>query len=347
MPNYSSTKLEQIEQKLDQKDIDNFVVSDNANLFYLLGIYNFSGHLILTNNERKIIASNFYKYTLKNFEIDAKIYNNHSEKSEILRKELKELPEKIYSDSPASIQSERPEAKIEELSLIKKMRQIKLRPEVEKIRKAGDVSAQALKAIRENLEEGKTEWELASIADKKIREMNCYNAFETLVHSKALEPHRSPQDKKVEEELVLVDLGAKYKGYCSDVSRTFCLNPTEEQQKLYNDVLDIYNQIFDKIKPGAKFSDLTQFARELASKKGYSLDKNYLHRIGHSLGVEIHEQPGFGLGGEAEIKKGMVFTLEPGLYKPDIGGVRIEDTLYIDRKGNKQILTDFPKELTV
>lgn len=332
--------IEKFRKRLEKENIENFIVAKSSNLFYLLRNYNLSGFLVFRPEETTLITSKFYNYALDNLEIDYKIYSSREEREKIFN-DLSFKGE-VYSDSPEVFEDY---FKAEKSEVIKDMRERKTEEEVKRIKKASRVSVEAMKNLRKNLQPSKTEWELASTADRKIRSSGCYNAFETLVHSKTLEPHRSPEDKEIGDSLVLVDLGAKYKGHCSDMTRTFCIDPSREQKELYNDVLDIYNRVFRKIKPGKEFSEITSYAESLAEEKGYSLKKNFLHRIGHSLGVDIHESPGFSHDEDSSIGKGMIFTLEPGLYVPDIGGVRIEDTIFIRKDGEKEVLTKFPKEL--
>ena len=332
--------IDEFRKRLREGDVENFVAARSSNLFYLLNIYNLSGILVSKPDETFLITSKFYKYTAEKLDLETKIYSSGEEKEEIL--ESLDFDGEVLSDSPEALNDY---VDSDKSDIIKEMRETKTDWEVKKIRKASQVSSRAMKSLENNLSPDKTEWELAASADNLIRKSGCYNAFETIAHARALEPHRSPENRKVKNELVVVDLGAKYKGYCSDMTRTFCANPNKKQIKLYQDVLDIYNRIFSMIDVGREFSELANHAQELAEEKGYSVEEHFLHRIGHSLGVDIHETPGFDPESDEKIKEGMVFTLEPGLYVPEIGGVRIEDTIHITKEREKEILTKFPKEL--
>lgn len=333
-------KLENFLDKLEEEGVENFVVAKPSNLFYLLEEYNLSGFLLIRGGEPILITSKFFRYSVEDLDIKTLIYSDSSQKKDIF-KDL-EISGNIFSDAPSTL--EEILGGVEKSDRLEKIRRIKNEDEVERIRKAASVSVGAMKVLRKNLQEKKTEWELAAVADGKIRNSACYNAFETLVHSGSTEPHRHLRDKPVDGDLIIVDLGAKYEGYCSDMTRTYCLDPDDEQKKLYEDVLEIYRKILGKIEPGVKFGDLAKYADKLVKEKSYDPDENFLHKIGHSLGVEIHEDPGFRLDEETEIKEGMVFTLEPGLYLPEVGGVRIEDTIYV-KEENAEILTKFPKDL--
>lgn len=336
-------KVERFKKKLDENNIENFVVTKPPNIFYLLDNFSLSGYLFFLKNKTILVTSNFYKYAVENLPIETRIYSTKKRKKEIL--EGLKIEEKIFTDKSSAVEEKLKEVDVKESNLLEKMRRFKTNKELSRIKKACRVSTNAMRAFKKNMNPRETEWKLASVIDQVIRSSGCYNAFKTLVHSKVLEPHRILGNNKIGRGLVIVDLGAKYKGYCSDMSRTFCLDPTKKEKKLYEDVLDIYKKLLKEIKPGIKFSVISKLGEKIVEEKGYSVPDNYLHRAGHSLGINIHESPGFSVDDDREIKSGMVFTLEPGLYVPGIGGVRIEDTLHVKKGGEVEILTKFPKEL--
>lgn len=335
--------LERFKRRLEEEDVDTFIVAKSPNIFYLLDEFNLSGLLVFKEGKAVLVASNFYRYTVEKLSVETRIYSTKEEKEEIL--EEMDIEGEVLTDLTSAVEEKFEDVEAQKSEILEEMRKFKTEDEVRRIRKACEVSTDAMRELKDSISREKTEWELAAVADNVIRSSGCYNAFTTMVHSRTLEPHRVLNDDKVGGGLVMVDLGAKYKGYCSDMTRTFCLGPTEEERKLYEDVLDIYNEMLKEIKPGVKFSDISDLGEMLTREKGYSVQDNYLHRAGHSLGIEIHESPGFGPEDEEEIKPGMVFTLEPGLYVPGIGGVRIEDTLHVKESGEIEILTKFPKKL--
>ena len=157
-------------------------------------------------------------------------------------------------------------------------------------------------------------------------------------------PHAVPTDKIIEEgDFVTLDFGCIYKGYCSDMTRTFVMGKANNRQKeIYNIVLEAQLNACDKVKAGILGKEGDAHARDIIDKAGYR--KHFGHGLGHSLGLEVHEQPRFSLLSEEGIEAGMVMSIEPGIYIPDFGGVRIEDLVLITEDGIRNFCTS-PKEL--
>jgi Xaa-Pro dipeptidase len=144
---------------------------------------------------------------------------------------------------------------------------------------------------------------------------------------------------------VLFDLGVVYKGYCSDITRTVAFQSvSEEQQKIYDVVLQAQQASLNMSKPGTRIGDIDIVARDIITDAGYGA--YFLHRIGHGLGIEVHEYPSMSHNNDEQAEQGMVYTIEPGIYVPNVGGVRIEDDVLITADGY-EALTQFPKELLV
>ena len=148
-------------------------------------------------------------------------------------------------------------------------------------------------------------------------------------------PHAVPQPKAI-DDIILVDWGAKYDGYCSDNTRTMVYS--EKQQEIFDIVKESHDKAIKAIKPGIKCCEIDKVARDIISEYGYG-DK-YIHSTGHSLGLDIHETPSFSTKDETIIEKGMVITVEPGIYLEGDFGVRLEDTVTIDNKA--RILGNLP-----
>jgi len=156
-------------------------------------------------------------------------------------------------------------------------------------------------------------------------------SFDTIVTSGANSslPHAVPEHKKLSEP-ILIDWGAIYNGYCSDNTRTIVY--TEKQQEIWDIVAEAHDRSIQAIKPGLKCCEIDKVARDIISEYGYG-DK-FIHSTGHSLGLDIHETPGFSMRDETIIEEGMVITVEPGIYLEGEFGVRLEDTVSILKKGN-------------
>ena len=156
-------------------------------------------------------------------------------------------------------------------------------------------------------------------------------SFDTIVTSGANSslPHAVPQNKQLEQP-ILIDWGAIYNGYCSDNTRTMVYS--EFQHEIWDIVAEAHDKAIKSIKPGIKCCEIDKVARDIIGEYGYA-DK-FIHSTGHSLGLDIHETPGFSIRDETVIEKGMVITVEPGIYLEGEFGVRLEDTVSIDKRAN-------------
>ena len=144
--------------------------------------------------------------------------------------------------------------------------------------------------------------------------------------------------------MVILDYGARWKGYCSDITRTVALGkPDEKLVEIYGVVKEAQEQAFQAVREGVKAKEIDGTARRVIEKAGYG--RFFTHRTGHGLGLDVHEEPYIGPDGEVVLENGMTFTIEPGIYVPGLGGVRIEDDVVVDGKGRR--LTGARRDLIV
>ena len=142
-----------------------------------------------------------------------------------------------------------------------------------------------------------------------------------------------------------MDFGCIYEGYCSDMTRTVVIgHASKKHEEIYHIVLEAQLAAINAIRPGMKGKEVDAIARNLIKEKGYG--EYFGHGLGHAVGIEIHENPRFSVAEEEVIREGMVITVEPGIYLPGFGGVRIEDVITVTKDGIKN-LTSSPKELKV
>lgn len=171
-------------------------------------------------------------------------------------------------------------------------------------------------------------------------------AFETIIASgeRGALPHGKASGKKIGRgEFVVVDMGVVLNGYNSDETRTFCTGrPTAEQKRVYQTVADAQARAIDRLRAGVKASTVDKAARAHIRKAGYG--KYFGHGTGHGVGLEIHEAPFIGPASKDVLEEGMVVTIEPGIYLPEWGGVRIEDMALIEKDGC-EIITNTTREL--
>ena len=173
-------------------------------------------------------------------------------------------------------------------------------------------------------------------------------SFEPIVAygKNASDPHHIPQNTKIKDgEPVLIDMGCIKNHYCSDMTRTvFFGKPVETLKNIYQIVLEANLKAIEKVKPGVVSFEIDDAARSVINQKGYG--QYFIHRTGHGVGLEIHEMPYISSNSQIILETGMIFSIEPGIYLPGVGGVRIEDLVLVTNDGCR-VLNKFPKELTI
>ncbi len=197
--------------------------------------------------------------------------------------------------------------------------------------KAIQIAKQIFKSIKPRV--GITEKELAQEIRKLLKEHGARSAFRILVGSgkNAAIPHCYATNKKIKPgELVMVDFGANYKGFCSDITRTFVMGkPSKKQKKLLSLVKAAQKKAIKQVKAGVKCSIIDKVARD--HLKGHY----FIHSTGHGIGKKVHQKPRISLKSKETLKAGQVITVEPGVYLKGWGGVRIEDMVLVTKKGCK------------
>ncbi len=173
-------------------------------------------------------------------------------------------------------------------------------------------------------------------------------SFATMVltGANAASPHGTPGETKIKKgDFVLFDLGVVVDRYCSDITRTVAYGDINDKQKeIYDTVLKAQLAAIEASKPGVTASEVDLTARRIIAEAGYG--EYFTHRLGHGLGIGVHEYPSLTETNPLVLEEGMVYTIEPGIYVPDVAGVRIEDDIYVTADGVK-ILTKYPKELQI
>lgn len=209
---------------------------------------------------------------------------------------------------------------------IEEQRLIKEGEEIKKLKKSQEINEETLKRVLKTLKSGITELEIAWKIKVIGHELGAEDiSFEPIVafgaHS-ATPHHQNSATKLKSNEVVLIDMGMKFKGYCSDMTRTFLpKKPSAEQRKVYEEVLMAQEAAIRALKTGVKCSKLDEIARKSMGK----LADHFGHSLGHGIGLDVHEAPSLSAKSKDTLKEGMVVTVEPGVYLPGKFGVRIED----------------------
>ena len=240
------------------------------------------------------------------------------------------------------------EGRFENLTpFIQKMRVIKSADEIQKMIGAGDYADKAVNIGFDNISLDVTETDIIAQIEFGMKKIGINQmSFETMVltGNNAANPHGIPGTNRIENDsLLLFDLGVVSQGYVSDMTRTVAVGqPDQFKKDIYNICLEAQLTALDFIKPGVTASEIDAAARQVIEKAGYG--EYFNHRLGHGLGMDVHEFPSIMDGNDLVIKEGMCFSVEPGIYIPEKVGVRIEDCGYVTKDGF-EVFTHTPKEL--
>jgi len=218
--------------------------------------------------------------------------------------------------------------------------------ELATIRQAVAITEKGLAAAVGQIERGMSERQVASLVTIELLRAGAeHMAFGPLVVAgpNAASPHASAGDRPIEAgDTIVIDCGAVYGGYAGDITRTFSIGPLDSEMKHVYEVVRAANQAGrETVRPGASAESIDQAARGVIERAGYG--EYFFHRTGHGLGLEVHEEPYMVAGNQLALEPGMVFTVEPGIYLPGHGGVRIEDDMVVTQTGGES-LTTFPRE---
>ncbi|MBI2650379.1 aminopeptidase P family protein [Candidatus Woesearchaeota archaeon] len=223
-----------------------------------------------------------------------------------------------------------------------KLREIKTEKEIQFLKKSCSYADKILQKAIKNFKSFRTESEAGAFLEYEAKKKGLEISFNPIVASgsNGSMPHHEPSNSRIKKGFCVVDFGVKYKGYCSDMTRTIYIGkPGKNEKEIYNFLLSIQKNAINQIKNNQKCSKIYDFAAESLGK----YKNNFTHGLGHGVGVEIHETPNLSLNSKDRVRNSMVFTIEPGIYFPKRFGIRIEDTVLF---GNKPItLTKTAKDL--
>lgn len=361
------SKVSEIQQFLHNEDIEAAFITTPDNVFYVSGFKSdpherLLGVMIFKDAEPFIICPMMEVPDVKatGWEFEAAGHTDTDDAWDIVLKTIKSrgLSLKKIAIEKSHLTVERLE-RMEQLlpgttfvrldEQLNSMRNIKSEDELVNLRKAAELADYAIEVGCSEIAEGKTEIEILMAIEAAVKKKGAEKmSFDTMVLSglKTASPHGTPGDRKIQKgDFILFDLGVVYKGYCSDITRTVAFGePTEKMREVYETVRRAEQAAVDLVKPGVKAKDIDKAARDIIDAAGYG--DYFTHRIGHGLGISVHEFPSITGTNELLLEKGMVFTIEPGIYHPEITGVRIEDDVVVTETG-VEVLTKFPKELKI
>ncbi len=338
-----NNRLQKLRRKLVEKKVDAIFISQPENRHYLSGFDGTAGFLLITS--RKAILATDFRYTEQagtqapEYEI-FRITNNTTDwfpglVAGLARKRLGFEAGNItfarhHQLRDALNKKKIPTRLVPLNGLVESLRAIKEPDEIERIKKAAEISDTAYAYMEDIIQAGMTEKQAAWEIEKLLRENGSQPVpFDVIVASgpNSALPHAKPTERVINlGEPIVIDMGAKFDGYSSDLSRTICLGtPDDTFKKVYGVVLDAQLTAVSIINEGMTGERADRSARTVIERAGYG--ENFGHALGHGIGLAPHESPRLGPASTETLTSGTVFTVEPGIYLPGWGGVRIEDTV--------------------
>jgi Xaa-Pro aminopeptidase len=330
--------IEQIINQMHQEGLDGMMLLKPENITYMADFRPSSASILLLSDEPLLFASKLdINEALEKSSIQVEEFQSLKD---IKKKILETLPGKLGVENSMNLQTYKKlckDFKIELTDIIERFRVIKSKTEIQNIEGAIQIAENSVKNLNLSNSENKAAAELEY--NMKVRG-SIRPAFETIVASgiQSSYPHSSTSSEKIVTPIV-IDWGAIHNNYCSDITRTIV--NSEEQEEILQIVLEAQKAAINTIKPGIKASYIDKVARSVIEDYGYV--DCFIHSTGHGVGLEVHENPSLSVKYEEKLEKGMVVTVEPGIYLKEKFGVRIEDMVLI--KNRAKVLTDLPKKL--
>ncbi|WP_436859920.1 M24 family metallopeptidase [Staphylococcus caeli] len=350
------TRIEKLNDALKAKHLDAIVVLTDFNRRYLSGFTGTSGALIITKTHNLLITDFRYIEQATAQAPKFKIIKQQGNLIEAVKQELEQLKvqnvgfEGNLVSYDTYLQLSKSYISLISISgLIEKIREVKDEDEIALIQKAAEIVDETFEYILTVAKAGMTELQLKAKLESKMLELGAEGtSFDTIVASgvRGALPHGVASDKVIQTgELITLDYGAYYKGYSSDITRTFAIGEPEPKLKeIYNIVLEANQKAIAAAKKGITGKALDAIAREYITEKGYG--EAFGHSLGHGIGLNVHEGPNLSKNSDTELEVNNCVTIEPGIYLDGLGGVRIEDDILI-KENSCERFTKSPKNLII
>ena len=346
-----ANRLKAVRRVLDKKKIPCLIITKPANVTYNTGFLGDDSWAVVAGGRVYLMTDSRYTEQAEKECPSCKIIERAGPMAEAvaeLLKKLKSIRTVAVEESTSLGDFERLRKTVKTRlrtvpNVIESVRSIKDVSEVATIRTAASISTEALEKTLPYIRPGVTESELAGLLDLQIRKLGARNSFETIVAfgPNASRPHHQPSKRKLrKKDSVLIDFGARYNGYCSDITRCFAVGGmTALYRKVYDAVERAQAAAIKMIRPGVKITHVDAAARDVIAKSDLPV---YGHGTGHGFGLEIHESPFLKVDAKGTLKAGQVITIEPGIYMPGKLGVRIEDDILVTETGYKILTCQCP-----
>lgn len=356
----TSNRIDKLRQILEDRQIEAVLISQPENRYYLSGFDGSAGILLITK-QHKILATDFrYIERAGKQATGFEVFRTTGEIEKWLPGLINRLSVKklgfeadhtsysLYKRLDSILTNCKLKTSLLPVDeLVESIRVIKEPQEIELITKAVAISDAAMDYVTSFIQPGMTELEIAWEIEKCLHERGSQSvAFDIIVASgpNAAMPHVRPSERRIQPgEPVLIDMGARFQGYMSDISRTICLGEADDIfRRVYGVVVRAQQAAIDGIRDGISCISADNLARRVIEQAGYA--EQFGHSLGHGLGLEIHEKPSISQSSKDNLANNMVFTIEPGIYLSGWGGVRVEDTVVLEN-GKIRVLSQAKKML--
>lgn len=360
--NLKLSRLQKLRAELDNHKLEALLVSSPENRRYLSGFTGSSGSLIISNKKAILVTDSRYTVQASKeapgfdifpvWETPSKWLPDLAAELDIhtLGFEANDISYATYQQITAAIKEKQLKIKPVPLdNIVKRIRAIKEPLEIANMVEAASLTDAAFNHVLEILHPGITEKELAWELEKFFRQNGSDELSFAIIVASGLNsalPHATPTNRQIQvSEPIIIDMGCKINGYCSDFTRTVCLGPADSKMReVYNIVLNAQSAAISGIETGISGARLDKLARTVIEQAGYG--NKFTHSLGHGVGIAIHEFPIISSTSTDMLSSGMVFTIEPGIYLSSWGGVRIEDMITLT--GNRpRVLTKSEKRLEI
>ena len=338
-------RVKRLHSSMEKKGINSFLISNPRNVEYLTG--RDTGRILLTKDKDFLWVKELYLdiysdlYSSSGYPFDVEVYEKNSIKRKIKRSRIRKLAVENLNFLDYDKLKKELGINLVVTDLVEKQRAIKSRYEIESLRRSAHIAMKGMKKALEVVREGVREMDALSEIEYEIRKRGSESPpFESgmlLASGKnSANIHARASWMRIKKgSLVVVDLGARYNGYFSDMTRTIEVGKINaEKRKIMEYVREIQDETIDRIEVGVKAEDIHNFVEREMEKRGY----RFYHSTGHGIGLKVHELPNIGPESGDILKDGMVFTIEPGIYIPEKFGVRFEDMILLKRN-RVEILT--------
>lgn len=337
--------IERLRETLKEHNLDAFLINNPENRAYLSGFTGSAGWLIISQEKAELLTDfRYYEQAVlqsPNFSLIKQVESlPNTLKLQLSAYGFKRLgfeqDHMSYAMATGLIKQNMEVEFVPLSNIVEDQRMVKSDEEVATMQRAAKISEECFLHILEFIKPGLMETEVAIEMERFMRSRGAEGlAFETIVASgpRSSLPHGRPTERVLEVgDFITLDFGAKYGGYCSDMTRTMVIGEvSDEQKKIYHIVLEAHMKALEAVKPGILGKDLDKIARDVITEAGYG--EFFGHGLGHGVGRNVHELPSCGKMGDIPLAPGHVVTIEPGIYLPNWGGVRIEDMVLVTEEG--------------